>query len=123
MSLPKGFEDFEFPVRPCVGSGHCCKTAPCPFGKPGVESDACIYLEPWIDDDLEGVQRYRCGRYEYIMQQPGKGYWSPSFGEGCCATLFNRERDQILEALERRRLKVIPDLSPGRPEPRSMPRD
>ncbi len=100
-------DDFDYPVRPCVGSGQCCKTAPCPFGEADPNDGSCIYLERWKGDDLEGVERYRCGRYEHIVKQPSS-YWSPAFGAGCCQTLFNRNRERILDALERRRLNIVP---------------
>lgn len=100
-------DEFAYPVRPCVGSGHCCKSGPCSYGEADPKDGSCVYLVRWEGDDLEGVERYRCGRYEHIMAQPGKGFWSPAFGAGCCQTLFNRERDRILEALERRRLNVV----------------
>jgi hypothetical protein len=56
-----------------------------------------VHLEPWKDNDL-GVPRYRCGRYEFIRQQPGSE-WVPAFGGGCGAALFNRDRERILQAL------------------------
>lgn len=92
-----------FPTRPCVGSGFCCKLAPCPYGKADPETGWCTYLEPWKDDPLgDEAERYRCGRYEFIIQQPGNE-WVPAFGAGCGATLFNRDRDRIVSTLLRRK--------------------
>lgn len=91
--------------RPCVGSGFCCKLAPCGYGKRDPETGWCTHLVPWAGDDL-GVPRYRCGRYEYIITQPG---WQmmPAFGGGCSSPLFNRERERILEAKARRSLPLL----------------
>lgn len=85
--------------RPCVGSGLCCKTAPCAYGEAAPGSRACRYLERWKDDTIS-VPRYRCGRYAFIVQQPGHE-WMPAFGAGCCMPLFNRERDAIVRELVR----------------------
>lgn len=87
-------------TRLCVGSGFCCKKGPCGYGEAHPETGACIYLEPWKDDTLE-TPRYRCGRYDYIVQQPGSE-WSPAFGAGCCMPLFNRNREQIITELRKR---------------------
>jgi hypothetical protein len=91
----------DLPTRPCVGSGFCCKEAPCPYGSQDPSSGWCIHLVPWEGDDLD-VPRYRCGRYEFIRTQPG---WEmvPAFGGGCGSTLFNRDRDRIVSALRLRR--------------------
>lgn len=84
-------------ARPCVGSGFCCKEAPCPYGSRDPATGWCIHLEPWKDDTLD-VPRYRCGRYEFIQTQPGSE-WVPAFGAGCCMPLFNDDRDRIVRAL------------------------
>lgn len=88
-------------AQPCVGSGFCCKRAPCPYGERDPATGWCIHLEPWRDDDLP-AQRYRCARYAFIIQQPGSG-WVPAFGAGCSATLFNDDRERVLAALSLRR--------------------
>jgi hypothetical protein len=87
--------------RPCVGSGFCCKKVPCPYGSRDPSTSWCIHLIPWEGDDL-GVPRYRCGRYEYIVKQPG-AEWIPAFGAGCCAPLFNEDRSRIVKAIRLRR--------------------
>lgn len=89
----------EAPHRPCVGSGHCCKVAPCLFGEAD-NTGACRFLVPWEDEGL-GVPRYRCGKYEEIRQHPGAAL-SPAFGAGCSSSLFNTSRDRILVALSRK---------------------
>ena len=86
---------------PCVGSGTCCKSAPCSFGEADPQTGGCTFLEEWKDDDL-GIERYRCGKYEHIMGLPGQGRLSPAFGAGCCATLFNDARENIILALQAR---------------------
>jgi len=92
-------------VQPCVGSGFCCKKTPCPYGAPDPVTGGCVHLVPWEDDDLE-APRYRCGRYEFIVQQPGAKF-VPAFGAGCCMPLFNDARDEVLRALVRRHLRVV----------------
>jgi hypothetical protein len=87
----------------CVGSGFCCKRAPCVYGAAGPDG-ACTSLVPWLGDDL-GVQRYRCGKYDEIAADPSSVI-SPAFGAGCCSTLFNEPREQILVALRRRALEA-----------------
>ena len=85
-------------VRPCVGSGFCCKQAPCPYGERSPETGWCVHLVPWPDDTLD-VPRYRCGRYEYIKGRPFADV-VPAFGGGCCSPLFNQDRDAIVRRLE-----------------------
>jgi hypothetical protein len=84
---------------PCVGSGFCCKKAPCPYGEAD-ETGGCRFLIPWPDNDL-GVPRYRCGKYEEISKSP-TAHFSPAFGAGCSSTLFNQDRDRVLVALRSR---------------------
>jgi hypothetical protein len=81
----------------CVGSGFCCKVAPCGFGEVTSPSDpACKHLE--VDRHVRDVPIYRCGRYEFIKTQPG---WelSPAFGAGCSSTVFNEDRDRVVRVL------------------------
>ena len=91
---------------PCVGSGFCCKRAPCPYGEREPETGWCKYLMAWPNDDLD-VPRYRCGRYEFIVKQPDANI-IPAFGAGCCSSLFNEDRDNILVALRRKYERGIP---------------
>lgn len=84
----------------CVGSGFCCKKAPCPYGERDPETGWCVHLVAWPDNDLP-VPRYRCGRYEFIREQPFADI-VPAFGGGCSSTLFNRDRERVLFALKRR---------------------
>lgn len=100
-------------TRACVGSGFCCKKAPCEFGAPDPVTRACIYLEEWPGNDL-GVTRYRCGRYEFIVADPSGSRGSPAFGAGCCSPLFNGNRDRISLALVKRHLRLY-DTAPGTP--------
>lgn len=86
----------ELVERPCVGSGHCCKTAPCAFGQLGA-SGGCVFLVPWPEATLS-TPRYRCGRYAEIVGQPGSDL-APAFGQGCCSSMFNAERRAILGEL------------------------
>jgi hypothetical protein len=84
---------------PCVGSGMCCKKSPCPYGEAD-ETGACRFLEVWEDDELD-VERYRCGRYDEIVGQPTADV-APAFGAGCCMTMFNERRREVLVQLGRR---------------------
>jgi hypothetical protein len=86
----------EFPHRPCVGSGLCCKTAPCPFGTWDQERRQCAYLEAACE--VDGTTIYRCGHYETISRQPGANI-SPAFGAGCCMPLFNSNRARIVRVI------------------------
>lgn len=88
-------------IRPCVGSGFCCKKSPCGYGERDKETGWCIHLVPWKDDTLD-IPRYRCGRYEYIVKQPGADMM-PAFGGGCCSPLFNDDRDRIVRVIRLRR--------------------
>ncbi len=85
----------------CVGSGFCCKKAPCFFGQSDGVTPGCVHLVPWLGDTL-AVPRYRCGIYEIIRRQPGAEL-SPAFGAGCSSPLFNVDRERVLVALSRRR--------------------
>lgn len=85
---------------PCVGSGFCCKVAPCPYGEADPVTGGCIHLTPWKDDTLE-APRYRCGRYDFIRTQPF-AEMVPAFGGGCSSTMFNRDRERILVELRRK---------------------
>lgn len=86
---------------PCVGSGFCCKQAPCPYGERDAGTGWCRHLRPWAQNSLP-VPRYRCGRYEEIVKQPDADL-CPAFGAGCSSTLFNPDRDAILVELRRSR--------------------
>lgn len=52
------------------------------------------------------VTIYRCGRYDYIKQQPGNEMM-PAFGAGCCMSLFNKERNKIIKEVKNNNEKVI----------------
>jgi hypothetical protein len=86
-------------ARPCVGSGYCCKKAPCPYGEAD-ETGGCRFLVVW--DQTETVTtRYRCGRYAEIVGQPGADL-VPAFGAGCCSSLNTDRRDILVELRARR---------------------
>lgn len=89
----------EDPHRPCVGSGYCCRVAPCSFGEAD-DTGGCRFLVPWEEDALD-APRYRCGKYEEIQGRPG-AHLSPAFGAGCSSPLFNTPRDRILVELRKR---------------------
>lgn len=94
----------EFKVSPCVGSGLCCKTGPCAYGEWSREKNQCHYLEDGLTDN--GITVYRCGRYDYIKQQPGNEIM-PAFGAGCCMSLFNSNRQAIIKEINKGNEKVM----------------
>lgn len=94
----------NYQSSPCVGSGLCCKTGPCPYGEWLSAENKCKYLENGLTDN--GVTIYRCGRYEYIKQQPGNE-WVPAFGAGCCMSLFNKTRSNIIKEIKNGNEQVI----------------
>jgi hypothetical protein len=94
----------EFSSSPCVGSGLCCKTGPCGYGEWSVSEKKCKYLEEGLKEN--NVTIYRCGRYEYIKQQPGNEVM-PAFGAGCCMSLFNTDRSLIVKQINLGNEKII----------------
>ena len=86
-------DPFDPPGVPCVGSGFCCKQAPCPFGeRTSDDNPACKFL---VEIEHDGtVPRYTCGIYDDIIGKPG---WqlAPAFGAGCCSNL-NGDRQRVL---------------------------
>jgi hypothetical protein len=93
---------------PCVGSGLCCKTGPCGFGTWNEKEHRCDFLEEGLKDN--NITIYRCGRYEFIKQQPGNE-WMPAFGAGCCMSLFNTDRQNIIKEINSGNQKIINILS------------
>lgn len=94
----------EYKSSPCVGSGLCCKTGPCGFGEWDSIAKKCKYLEDGLKENE--VTIYRCGRYEFIKQQPGNEIM-PAFGAGCCMGLFNENRMAIIKEIKVGNEKVI----------------
>lgn len=92
----------EYKTSPCVGSGLCCKAEPCGFGEWDSINKRCKYLQDGNND----VTIYRCGRYEYIKQQPGNEFM-PAFGAGCCMSMFNTDRQKIIQEIKVIIRKVI----------------
>lgn len=83
-------------IRECLRSGYCCKKALCPFGEWNEDETACRFLE----GDRPG--EYSCGRYDWIVLQPGADF-SPAFGAGCCSPL-NTDRRGLGRPLERKKM-------------------
>lgn len=94
----------EYKSSPCVGSGLCCKTGPCGFGEWDSEKKQCAFLKTALSE--ESLEVYRCGRYEFIKQQPGNEIM-PAFGAGCCMSLFNTNRNNIIKSINAGNKKVI----------------
>ena len=81
-------------VQSCVGSGFCCRVAPCPYGEWNEDKSACKHLVEITSDDEENP-RFGCGIYDEIVKQP-LWHLCPAFGQGCVSTLFNADRRAIL---------------------------
>ena len=94
----------EFPSSPCVGSGLCCKTGPCGYGEWDFDLKQCVYLQDGLVENNTVI--YRCGRYDYIKQQPGNEIM-PAFGAGCCMSLFNSNRSAIIKEIKSGNEKII----------------
>lgn len=82
----------------CIGSGSCCKTAPCPFGEWDAARGRCAHLLEAAGG--AGWTAWRCGKYAEIAALPPErgAALAPAFGAGCCSPLFNREREAIFAA-------------------------
>ncbi len=88
----------------CVGSGMCCKTAPCGFGEWLESEHKCKFLTEQLKDN--DVVIYGCGNYDFIVTQPGHE-WMPAFGSGCCMGLFNEARQSIFKEVRNGNEKII----------------
>lgn len=85
-------------TSPCVGSGFCCQTAPCPFGQVTSPTNlACKFLEEIKEPHIN--KRYTCGIADQIIGKPGAEL-CPAFGAGCCMPLFNPNRRAIIQELK-----------------------
>ena len=85
----------------CVGSGFCCKTAPCYLGmryatkKYTINDHECEYLTKVGDI-------YRCGLYlKADDEMKVKISNALAFGGGCSSTLFNPERERLIRKMSR----------------------
>lgn len=96
----------EFPHRPCLRSGMCCKKAPCPFGEWNAARGQCRFLEVAFKDG--DVEVHSCGKYAEIAALPPEAgaEFSPAFGSGCCMPLFNEARARNAEALRSGRIPL-----------------
>ncbi len=79
----------KIPVSACVRSGMCCKKTPCGFGEWNDDKTQCASLG--IDDD--GL--HYCEKFEEISKDP-TSVISPAFGAGCCMSLGNTRRSEII---------------------------
>ena len=86
-------------LHPCVGSGHCCKVAPCVASvmlghNQGGEHADCTMLE------YDG-ERFRCGLVlgRDARITPEEATRSLFVGGGCSSPLFNTGRERALRGL------------------------
>jgi hypothetical protein len=85
-------------IRPCLRSGLCCKTGPCPFGIWDAERHQCQFLQ--THEQGSNYTIYSCGKKAEIEAMPAeyRADFSPAFGAGCCMPLFNTNRAAIAAA-------------------------
>lgn len=76
---------------PCVNCGYCCLMVPCAFGKADEKTGICLFIE-------KRGERIFCGKYEEIINGSDLSWMvTPAFGAGCCSSLFNERRKNILQ--------------------------
>lgn len=91
-------------VDKCVHCGWCCRNGPCPWGEVTSPTDrSCKFLVPGKPG------RWLCGKYDEIIGQPTAEI-SPAFGAGCCATLFNTDRERILMEIKEEANETVNEL-------------
>ena len=93
--------DGQYPIRPCMKSGFCCTKAPCGFGEWNDDKSSCKYLLPKND-----IGQRDCGRYEWIKENVEGYEYYPGFGAGCCMPIGNTIREEIIENIDKKFIKV-----------------
>ena len=83
------------PIKPCVGSGFCCTTAPCAYGELSESGKGCKFLLPVNDLGQKG-----CGKYDWIKENVPTWESYPAFGAGCCMPMFNDMRENIIKKIK-----------------------
>ena len=72
--------------KPCIHSGWCCRSGPCPYGTWDAARHQCVHL----------TKENACAIYHEILARPQEEWWfAPAFGAGCCASL-NPDRAAML---------------------------
>ena len=89
-------ELYGIPILPCVKSGFCCTKSPCAFGKMKEDRTSCIHL----DEPNELGQR-NCLRYDDIKANNPGYMFHPAFGAGCSSTLFNEDRERVIDNIKK----------------------
>lgn len=102
----------DYPYRPCVRSGLCCKTGPCNFGEWDEQKHECKFLE--VDEKHGDIEIYRCGKFAEISTH-SQSKVNPAFGAGCCMPLFNTARQTIIRSITERRISLVILNSNGSP--------
>lgn len=82
-------------IKPCVMSGFCCTTAPCGFGEWNEGKTACKHLSEPND-----IGQKKCEKYDWIKENVEGWELYPAFGAGCCMTLFNEPRQEVIKKLK-----------------------
>lgn len=76
----------------------CCKKSACAFGEWDPALNSCKYLV--LAHSGAEAKVYRCGRYDFIRQQPHADI-NPAFATACCMSLFNSGRQATIQVLRR----------------------
>lgn len=80
-----------YPIKPCMKSGFCCTTSPCGYGAWNEVTHQCKHLQL-----PNSIGQRDCGRDEWIKANvPGWEFY-PAFGGGCCMSMFNQAREQVI---------------------------
>lgn len=84
-------DDFRYR---CVRCGECCKASACGFGEYDHARKQCKSLV--VTESMPfGYTLYGCGIYDEIIKDP-TSVCSPAFGAGCCRTMCNPVRREIM---------------------------
>ena len=83
------FMSDKIAVSACVRSGFCCRKSPCPFGSVDESLGYCKHLS-FDERDVAS-----CLNYSEIIKDKSSSF-SPAFGFGCCMSLGNSYRDEII---------------------------
>jgi len=86
----------------CFRCGECCRASSCGFGEYDREARRCTSLT--VMEEHDGYVLYGCAIHDEIVKDP-TSRCSPAFGAGCCRTLFNPSRRNIMD-------HFLPDLHP-----------
>lgn len=76
-------------IKACVNCGECCVVSPCPWGEAN-EQGGCKFV--LFDENKQST----CSIAADIVKCPTSKV-SPAFGAGCCRSLYNESRENIIK--------------------------